>query len=105
MVSVSVLVHGEEVDVVVLSVKEQVQTVVCVNTDAAQHQTFRQDAEEQVIVCVLPGSGGNGLDLAVNGTNRLLDRVIPEGLDVRHLHGRIQVALFANKVALIMWIL
>ena len=52
----SVHVHGKEVDVVVLGVKRVlgVRTVVRVVVDAAQHQSFRQGTEEQVLVRVRP---------------------------------------------------
>ena len=48
----SVHVHCVEADGVVLGVKRilGVHTVVCVVIDAAQHQTFRQGAGEQVLV-------------------------------------------------------
>ena len=90
----SVHVHGEEVDAVVLGMKRilgvrQVRVVI----DAAQHQTFRQGAEEQVLVRVRPWSRGNGVDLAVDGSHRILDHALLEGLDMYHLHGRIQGGL------------
>ena len=88
----AVYVHGEEVDVVVLGVKRilVVRTAVCVNIDTTQHQTFRQGAEEQVLMRMRRCSRGNGVGLAVDGTHRILGCALLEGLDVRHLHGRIQ---------------
>ena len=72
----SVHVHCEEVNVVVLGLKWMlvVRTIVRIVIDAAQHQTFRQDAEEQVLVRVRPSTCGNGVHLAVDGPHRLLDR-------------------------------
>ena len=60
-------VHCEEVNVVVLGVKRilHVRTVVRIIIDAAQHQTFRQDAEEQVLVRVRSSARENGVHLAV----------------------------------------
>ena len=57
----SVHVHCEEVNIVVLGVKRilVVRTVVRIVIDAAQHQTVRQDAEEQVLVRVRPSARGN----------------------------------------------
>ena len=95
----AVHVHGEEVDVVVLGVKRVlvVRTVVRVAINVAQHQTFQLGAEEQVLVRVRPSSCGNGVDLAVNGTHRILGRALLEGLDVRHMHGRIQGGLLCEQ--------
>ena len=92
-------VHGEEVDVVVLRVKRIlfVRTVVRIDFEAAQHQTFRQGAEEQVLVRARSGARGNGVHLAVDGPHRILDRALPESLDVRHLHGRIQGGLLCKQ--------
>ena len=66
----SVHVHCEEVNVVVLGVKRILieRTVVRIVIDAAQHQTFRQDAEEQVLVRVR---------LTVDGSHRILDSERP----------------------------
>ena len=52
--SQSVHVHCEEADGVVLSVKRIlfVRTGVRIVIDVAQHQTFRQGAEEQIFVRV-----------------------------------------------------
>ena len=95
----SVHVHCEEVNVVVLGVKWilVVRTVVRIVTDAAQHQTFRQDAEEQVLVRVRPSARGNGVHLTVDGSRRILDRALLESLDVSHLHGRIQSGLLCEQ--------
>ena len=92
-------VHGDEVDVVVLDVKRilDARTVVCVVIDAAQHQTFRQGEEEHVLVRVRPGACGNGVDLAVDGLHRILDRALLKGLDARHLHGRFQGVLLCKQ--------
>ena len=92
-------VHGEEFDVVVLSVKWilVVRIVVGVVIDAAPHQTFRQGAEEQVLERARPGTRGNGVDLAVYGPHRMFDSVLLEGLYVRHLHGRIQGGLLCEQ--------
>ena len=62
-------VHCEEVDGVVLGVKRilDVRTVVRIVIDAAQHQTFRQGADEQVLVRVRSSARGNGVHLAVDG--------------------------------------
>ena len=102
----SVHIHCEEVNVVVLGVKRilVVRTVVRIVIDAAQHQTFRQGAEEQVLVRVRPSARGNGVHLTVDGSHRILDRALLESLDVGHLHG-FRVAFLANKVALTMVIL
>ena len=91
--------HGEEVDVVVLGVKRifVVRTVVRIVIDAAQHQTFRQGAEEQVLVRVRSGARGNGVHLAVDGPHRILDCALPESLDVRHLRDRIQGGLLCKQ--------
>ena len=74
----SVHVHCVEVDGVVLSVKRilGVHTVVRIVIDAAQHQTFRQSAEEQVLVRVRPSAWGNGVHRAVDGSHRILDRAL-----------------------------
>ena len=74
----SVHVHCVEVDGVVLGVKRilVVRTVVRIFIDAAQHQTFRQSAEEQVLVRVRMSACGNGVHLAVNGSHRILDRAL-----------------------------
>ena len=64
----SVYVHRLEVDGVVLGVKRilVVRTVVGIVIDAAQHQTFRQGTEEQVLVRVRPSASGNGVNLALD---------------------------------------
>ena len=95
----SVHVHCVEAYGVVLGVKRilVVRAVVCVVIDAAQHQTFRQSAEEQVLVRVRPSTRGNGVHLAVDGPHRILDRAPLESLDVGHLHGRIQVGLLCKQ--------
>ena len=94
-----VRVHGEEVDIDVLGVKRilVVRIVVRIVIDAAQHQTFRQGADEQVLVRVRSGARGNGVHLAVDGPHRILDRALLESLDVRHLHGRIQGSLLCKQ--------
>ena len=63
---------------VVLGVKRVlgVHAVVRIVIDAAQHQTFRQSAEEQVLVRVRPSACGKGVHLAVDGPHRILDRVL-----------------------------
>ena len=95
----SVHVHCEEVNVVVLGVKRiiVVRTVVRIVIDAAQRQTFRQDAEEQIIVRVRPSARGNGVHLTVDGSHRILDHTLLESLDVSHLHGRIQGGLHCEQ--------
>ena len=60
------------------------------------HSTRRFGAEEQVIVRVRPGAGGNGVDFAVDGPHWILDRALLEGLDVHH-HGRIQGGLLCKQ--------
>ena len=91
----SVHVHCEEVNVVVLGVKRIL--VVRIVIDAAQHQTFRQDAEEQVVVRVRPSARGNGVHLTVDGSHRILDRALLESLDVSHLQCRIQGGLLCEQ--------
>ena len=54
-------------------------------------------AEEQVLVRVRPGACGNGVHLAVDGPHRKLYSAHLEGLDVRHLHGRIQAGLLCEQ--------
>ena len=95
----SVHVHCEEVNIVVLGVKRILieRTVVRIVIDAAQHQTFRQDAEEQVLVRVRPSARGNGVNLTVDGSHRILDRALLESLDVSHLYGRIQGGLLCEQ--------
>ena len=70
-------VHGDEVDVVVLGVKQilVVRTVVRIVIDAAQHQTFRHGAEKQVLVRVRSGACGNGVHLVVDGPHRTVRRI------------------------------
>ena len=94
----TVHVHVEEVDGVVHGVKRiyVVRTVVNVVIDAAQHQTFQQGTE-QILVRVRPSARGNGIDLAVDGTHRILGRCLLEGFDVRHLHGRVQGGLLYEE--------
>ena len=87
-------VHCEEADGGVLGVKRIL--VVRIVIDAAQHQTFRQGAEEQVIVRVRPSARGNGVHLAVDGSHRILHRALFESLDMCHLHGRIQGGLLCK---------
>ena len=72
-----------------------VRTVVGVVIDAAQHQTFRQSAEEQVLVRVRPSTRGNGVHLAVDGPHRILSLL--ESLDVFHLHGGIEGGLLDKQ--------
>ena len=74
----SVHVHCVEVDGVVLGAKRilVVRTVVRIVIDAAQHHTFRQSAEEQVLVRVRPSACGNGVHLAFDGSHRILDRAL-----------------------------
>ena len=95
----SVHVHRVEAYGVVLGVKRflGVRTVVGIVIDAAQHQTFRQSAEEQVLVRVRPSTRGNGVHLAVDGTHRTLDRALLESLDVGHLHGGIEGGLLDKQ--------
>ena len=95
----SVHLHCEEADGVVLGVKRilVVRTVVRIVIDAAQHQTFRQGAEEQVLVRVRPSTCWNGVHLTVDGSHRILDRALLESLDVGHLHGRIQGGLLCKQ--------
>ena len=92
-------VHCVEADGVVLGVKRIliVRTVVRIVIDAAQHQMFRQGAEEQVLVRVRPRSRGNGVHLAVDRSDRIFDRALLESLDVRHLHCRIQCGLLCKQ--------
>ena len=92
-------VHRVEADGVVLGVKRilGVHTVVRIVIDAAQHQTFRQSTEEQVLVRVRPSACGNGVHLAVDGLHRILDRALVESLDVCHLHGRIEGGLLCKQ--------
>ena len=88
-----------EADGVVLGVKRilVVRNVVRIVIDAAQHQTFRQGTEEQVLVRVRPSARGNGVHLAFDGSHPILDRVLIESLDVRHLHGRIHGGLLCKQ--------
>ena len=92
-------IHCVEGDGVVLGVKRilGVQTVVRIVIDAAQHQTFRQGAEEQVLVRVRPSARRNGVHLAVDGPHRILDSALLWNLDVCHLHGRIQSGLLCKQ--------
>ena len=104
----SVHVHRVEAYGVVLGVKRNVvvRTVVGVVIDAAQHQTFRQSAEEQVLARVRPSTRGNGVHLAVDGPHRILDRALLESLDMCAICTvGLRVAFLANKVALTMLIL
>ena len=66
----SVHVHRDEAYGVVLGVKRVcgVRAVVGVVVDAAQYETFRQGAEEQVLVRVRQSSRGNGVHLAFDGS-------------------------------------
>ena len=64
--------------------------------DAAHHETSRQGAEEQVLVRVRPVARGNGVHLAVDGLHLILDHALLVGLDVCHLHGRIQGGLLCE---------
>ena len=91
--------HCEEVDAVVLGVKRIlfVRTVVRIVIDAAQHQTFRQGAEEQVLVRVRPSARRNGVHFTVDGSHLMLDRALLESIDVGHLHGRIQGGLLCEQ--------
>ena len=95
----SVHVHRVEVDGVVLGVKRilVVRAVVGIVIDAAQHQTFRQGTEEQVLVRVRPSAGGNGVHLALDGSHRILGRALLHSLDVRHLHGWIHGGLLCKQ--------
>ena len=83
----SVHVHYVEADGVVLGVKRiiVVRAVVRIVIDAAQHQTFRQGTEEQVLVRVRPSASTNGVHLALDGPHRILDRALLQSLDVRHV--------------------
>ena len=92
----SVHVHRVEVDGVVLGVKRilGVHAVVGIVIDAAQHQTFRQGTEEQVLVRVRPSASRNGVHLALDGSHRTLDRALLQSLD---LHGRIQGGLLCKQ--------
>ena len=67
-----------------------VRTVVRVIVNAAQHQTLRQGTEEQVLVRVRVGACGYGIDFVVDGTHRILESALIQGLDVRHMYGRDQ---------------
>ena len=71
-------VHCVEGDCVVLGMKRilGVHTVVRIVIDAARHQTFRQSAEEQVLVRVRPSACWNGVHLAVDGPHWILDRAL-----------------------------
>ena len=80
---------------VVLGVKRNL--IVGIVIDVAQHQAFRQGAEEQVLVCVRPSARGNGVHLVVDGPHRILDRTLLESLDVGHMHGRIQGGLLCKQ--------
>ena len=64
----SVHIHRVGVDGVVLGVKRilVVHAVVCIVIDAAQHQTFRQGTEEQVLVRVRPSASRNVVHLALD---------------------------------------
>ena len=95
----SVHVHRVEAYGVVLGVKRiiVVRTVVGIVIDAAHHQTFRQSAEEQVLVRVRSSTRGNGVHLAVDGPHRILDRALLESLDVCHLHGVIEGGLLGKQ--------
>ena len=53
----------------------------------SMQQSASQGTDEQVIVFVRPGPTRNGIDFAVDGTHRILDRALLERFDVRHLHG------------------
>ena len=88
-----------EVDGVVLGVQRilVVHAVVGIVIDAAQHQTFRQVTEEQVLVRVRPSASRNGVHLALDRSHRILDRALLQSLDVRHLHGRIQGGLLCKQ--------
>ena len=95
----SVHVHCVEAYGVVLGVKRilVVRTVVHVVIDAALRQTFRQGTEEQDLVRVRPSTRGNGVHLAVDGPQRILDRTPLESFDVGHLHGRIKGGLLCKQ--------
>ena len=84
---------------VVLGVKRVcgVRAVVGVVVDAAQYETFRQGAEEQVLARVRQSSRGNGVHLAFAWSLRKLDRVPLESLGVSHLHGRIEGGLLDEQ--------
>ena len=71
-------VHCVEADGIVLGVKRilGVHTVVRIVINAAQHQTFRHGAEEQVLLRVRPSACGNGVHLTVDGPHRILDRAL-----------------------------
>ena len=99
----SVHVHCLEAYGVFLGVKRilVVRTVVRIVIDAALHQTFRQGAEEQVLVRVRPSARGNGVHLAVDGPHRILDLALMWPICTFGF----RVAFFANKVALTMVIL
>ena len=95
----SVHVHRVEFDVVVLGVNRilGVHAVVGIVIDEAQHQTFRQGTEEQVLVRVRPSTSRNGVHLALDGSHRIVDRTLLQSLDVRNLHGRIQGGLLCKQ--------
>ena len=95
----SVLGHCEEADGVVIGVKRILVlcTVVRIVIDAGQHQTFRQGAEEQVLVRVRPSTCPNGVHLAVDGSHRILERALLKSLDMGHLRGRIQGGLLCKQ--------
>ena len=98
-------IHCVEGDGVVLGVKRilGVHTVLRIVIDAAQHQTFRLSTEEQVLERVRPSTRGNGVHLAVDGPHRILDRALLLMCAICTVGFRL--ALFANKVALTMFIL
>ena len=88
-----------EADGVVLGVKRifGVHTVVRIFIYAAQHQTFRQSAEEQVLVLVRSSARRNGVHLAVDRAHRILDRAPLQSLDMCHPHGRIEGSLICKQ--------
>ena len=92
----SIHVHCEEVNVLGVKRILVVRTVVRIVIDAAQHQTFRQDVEEQVLVRVRTSARGNGVHLTVDGSHQMLDRALLESLVMGHLHGRIQGGLLCE---------
>ena len=86
-------------DGVVLGVKRilGVHTVVCIVIYPAQHQTFRQSADEQVLMRVRPSARRNGIHFAFVGPHRKLDSALLESLDECHLHGRIEGGLLCKQ--------
>ena len=88
----TVHVHGDEADGVVLGVKRVcgVRAVVGVVVDAAQYETFRQGAEEQVLVRVRQSARGNGVHLAFDSSIRrfLRPQTLSRDQDQKKIKGK-----------------